>query len=1074
MRITSVDEFIQFKDNVNNGTNYEGTTVFLDSDLSFAGEAFEPIGDHSNDFRGVFDGQGHAISNLKIASSLDYVGLFGCTEGSTIKNVILDTSCSITSSLIGSSNAYIGGIIGYCYSWIERNGPCTIENSVNMGSVTFKGNIGSSYGLSLILGGIVGHISSSNNDFTMKNCANYGDVTHSGKSNYSYIGGIVGQSGYSYGSSSSKRAYIYNCLNHGTITHSSTTKYLYLGGIVGDTWYTTIENCVSGEKFSLLTKASRGNYIGSIVGEVEYSGTTIKYTYFASDLSGYKKCGDAQYPSSEPNTLSYDSTTFELNGTISIGDYTGNSLIAALNAAAEYYALCDYSHWLLNKENNAVAFTINKNPPFTLNAQVILLPSLANEGSMNFDGWYTDNELTSPFEEFEITRDTELYGKWEENLNNYTITFDTRGGIPMKPITAQCGSTVVLGNATGRDSCEFERWKTEIWRVVPNNFVVPPYNITLYAGWICTRISTAKDLIDIAETVNDKGNTFAGTTIYLDSDIDFGNDLSQKFDPIGENSGIFFSGTFDGQGHSISNLAMSKTKYYVGLFGYTKSATIRNVVIDSSCSFSMYSSGWSSYGKRHIGGVVGLVESVKHGKSLIENSVNLASIIVNSRYSTENYFNVGGIAGQADALYNEIILRNCANYGKIDNLVTENYFYDGGIVGTTKGSHNIAISNCLNRGSIYFVSTRRSFYSHVGGIVGRNENNYCQIENCVSAGHISSSADLKGAIVCSSFSDYISLVRCFWTKETGVDYASSNYRGYVNETHSITVNEQSVRDLSSYAAKRGWNKWLFNKNKGNVTFAMEGNGSNDNNEGFGRGWTVTGSDIVLHMVPVDSVERAFSGWFTDSNFDTAFTDYVVNESQTTLYGKLCSLAVIFDAGKIPVFPKHKGVFYGKKYGELPNPEKTGYLFIGWDSEEGLITGESVVTINETHTVHAAIVINNFTLTFDFKNGTKTSSLVTFNDMIVYPENVTREGYSFVRWNDTVERMPGYDLTISAIWKKNGLPSRVIVLITVPCAVVIVVVVTVLLFVFCRKKEKRIDPNLRTPINQLSEYPEEAS
>ena len=55
VKVSSVEEFIQFKDNVNSGTNYEGTTVFLDSDLFLDGKAFEPIGTNTRYFRGTFD-----------------------------------------------------------------------------------------------------------------------------------------------------------------------------------------------------------------------------------------------------------------------------------------------------------------------------------------------------------------------------------------------------------------------------------------------------------------------------------------------------------------------------------------------------------------------------------------------------------------------------------------------------------------------------------------------------------------------------------------------------------------------------------------------------------------------------------------------------------------------------------------------------------------------------------------------------------------------------------------------------------------------------------------------------------
>ena len=140
-RIKNVDEFIEFKDNVNKGIRHSGATVFLDSDLSLAGKSFEPIGNSSSYFYGTFDGQGHVISNLAMTSSFKYVGLFGCLDELTIKNVILDSSCSIKSTFSSSSfSATIGGIIGYCRA---NHGPCIIENCVNMGSVTFIGNISS-------------------------------------------------------------------------------------------------------------------------------------------------------------------------------------------------------------------------------------------------------------------------------------------------------------------------------------------------------------------------------------------------------------------------------------------------------------------------------------------------------------------------------------------------------------------------------------------------------------------------------------------------------------------------------------------------------------------------------------------------------------------------------------------------------------------------------------------------------------------------------------------------------------------------------------------------------------------
>ena len=489
VRITSVDKLIEFKDDVNSGNNYSGTTVFLDSDLSLGGESFEPIGnDYSKYFLGVFDGQGHVISDLAMNSSSQNVGLFGFSYGHTIRNVILDSSCSITSTFNGSNTASIGGIIGYCTT---RFGPCTIENGVNMGSVTFNGNTSSDYS-SLYLGGISGSLSySSSPDSTVNNCGNYGEVTYSGKSGSSYIGGIVGDS-----KGSSKKVYIYNCLNHGTITHNGTTSnYLRLGGITGDTEYTTIENCVSGEKISLLTNASKNNYIGSIVGYAS-SDTSINYTYSTSDLSSYNKYGIGT-PSSVSNTFSYDSTSFELDETVSIGDYTGTSLIEALNAATDYYKDRDYSRWLLNKGKNAVLFTINgRTNPIKMDYQVILLPSLASEGDMSFDGWFTDDGLTTPLTEFEVTSETELYGKYCGL--NFIVTLDVNGGdeLTVKEMIIDCDNAygdLPIATRTGYTFLGWFTGRTGGDKVESGDKVTILSDHTLYAHWSVNKYTLTFD-----------------------------------------------------------------------------------------------------------------------------------------------------------------------------------------------------------------------------------------------------------------------------------------------------------------------------------------------------------------------------------------------------------------------------------------------------------------------------------------------------------------------------------------------------------------------------------------------------
>ena len=347
LHIKNASDLITFSKNVNSGTNYSGTTVFLDADIDISGdlsEQFEPIGKSNNYyFQGTFDGQGHTISSLAISSSSGFVGLFGYSKGTTIMNVVLDSSCSVMCSYSSSTNAYFGGIIGDCSG-------CTIENTVNMASVTFIGNI---CGL-LYLGGIAGYLTTSNNEVTVRNCANYGSVTHSGAVKWNaHIGGIVGLS------SGTLSKHIQNCLNYGTITHNGTTTgNLYIGGILGYSFSGTnnIENCVSGGK---ITSNKGDNYIGSIVGSADSDTTTnITRCYWTSDVGNYNAYGSGN------STIDNETKQINLNTTT----------VDNLNSHA---ANRSWNKWLLNTNNKSVTFKVNSGRGFNISSQLILfLPLL--------------------------------------------------------------------------------------------------------------------------------------------------------------------------------------------------------------------------------------------------------------------------------------------------------------------------------------------------------------------------------------------------------------------------------------------------------------------------------------------------------------------------------------------------------------------------------------------------------------------------------------------------------------------------------------------------------------------------
>lgn len=244
--ISNADEFIQFADDVNIGLNYSGTTVLLSTDIDLSGVEFDPIGMNlpfnDNHFNGTFDGQGHTISNLVMNQSIAHVGLFGYSTGLTIRNLVLDNSCSFTSHYTNSTGeAYVGGIIGHCSA---TYGPCIIENCVNKASVTFSGDVGDSDDSKVNLGGIAGLYVSSSFDYDsyVKGCVNYGLVTHNGVGDCSYVGGIAG---FSYGHALYfNKVTFQSCANYGDVTFNGTSySKLFVDGIVGVSEFAVIKDC---------------------------------------------------------------------------------------------------------------------------------------------------------------------------------------------------------------------------------------------------------------------------------------------------------------------------------------------------------------------------------------------------------------------------------------------------------------------------------------------------------------------------------------------------------------------------------------------------------------------------------------------------------------------------------------------------------------------------------------------------------------------------------------------------------------------------------------------------------------
>lgn len=171
----------------------------------------------------------------------------------------------------------------------------------------------------------------------------------------------------------------------------------------------------------------------------------------------------------------------------------------------------------------------------------------------------------------------------------------------------------------------------------------------------------------------------------------------------------FFEGTFDGQGHTISGLYSNfncrqdseahdaELFRYIGLFGYTSDAEIKNLTIKDS-----YFIGFNCFA---VGSVAG------RGCGLIENCTNYATV-----YGSRCVDGIGGIAG--DGFRCDLI--NCQNYGTINGVDTMDV---GGIVAQ---DCDASIKNCINYGKVLFGEYTEKAGGIVGLIINMNEISGCQ------------------------------------------------------------------------------------------------------------------------------------------------------------------------------------------------------------------------------------------------------------------------------------------------------------------------------------------------------------
>ena len=194
------------------------------------------------------------------------------------------------------------------------------------------------------------------------------------------------------------------------------------------------------------------------------------------------------------------------------------------------------------------------------------------------------------------------------------------------------------------------------------------------------QISTADQLKLFRDIVNGTGGQTPnrGAWAVLTANIDLNN---EPWTPIGPDRDSAYTGTFDGQGHTVKNLSVTVNGQpgRAGLFGCVKDGSIRKLTVAGSVSCTA-NQGW-------CGGIAGYAMD-----ETIENCASLCTVSC-----TGIDARVGGIVGLVDYNSRTLIIRDCYNIGKITGRSDNGSGDAGGICGFYMGGK---ISNCYNVGEI--------------------------------------------------------------------------------------------------------------------------------------------------------------------------------------------------------------------------------------------------------------------------------------------------------------------------------------------------------------------------------------
>lgn len=286
-------------------------------------------------------------------------------------------------------------------------------------------------------------------------------------------------------------------------------------------------------------------------------------------------------------------------------------------------------------------------------------------------------------------------------------------------------------------------------------------------------ITNAEELAWFAENFSSASSSNA----VLTNDIDL---TGVTWTSIG-NSSNKYSGTFDGNGHTISGLNISANDKHLGLFGYIGSGgTVTRLTVQGDVEYT----GTSSSGY-YAGGIAG------------QNDGTIEYCISDVNVTGKGY--CGGIA----AYCNGGRIAYSANRGNITG--TSNYAYSGGIAGMTN-STGTEIECVYNTGNI-------TSNNYAGGLIGYIMS-VKMLQNAYSTGTVTCTLQYKGGCVGNASSYFSRLTNCYFLKNDSVNSDLAAAKGKTDTENVGGKTEDELKSPELIAALESFDTDTQNINNG--------------------------------------------------------------------------------------------------------------------------------------------------------------------------------------------------------------------------------------------------------------------